>query len=77
MSDKKSLFKKMMIGIAIVVFLIVEIIGLCWGKVIEETLFAEVAKWLVMGVGLGVLVSGILYALVGTIASRKGDGRKP
>ena len=77
MSDKKSLFKKMMIGIAVAVFLIVEIIGLCFGKVIEGSLFGEVMKWIVMGVVLAGMVCGILYALVGTIASRKGDGRKP
>lgn len=70
---KKDLFIKIMACIAIAVFLIVEIIGLCFGKVIEGSLFAEVAKWLVMGVVLAGLVCGIFYALVATIVSRKKD----
>jgi len=71
--DKKKSFIKIMAVIAVAVFLLVEIIGLGWGKVIEGTLFAEVAKWLVMGVGLAGLVCGICWALVATFVSRKED----
>ena len=71
--EKKDLFVKIMAWIAVVVFLVVEVIGLCFGKVIEGSLFAEVMKWLVCGVGLAGLVCGTVWALVATIVSRKKD----
>ena len=71
--EKKDLFIKIMIWIAVVVFLIVEVIGLCWGRVIEGSVFAEVMKWLVWGVALAGLVCGTVWALVATIVSRKKD----
>lgn len=71
--EKKKLFNRIMWAIAIVVFLVTEIIGLCFGRVIEGSLFAEIAKWVVMGIGLSALVCGVFYALVATIASRKGE----
>ena len=74
--EKKDLFIKIMIWIAVVVFLVVEIIGLCFGKVIEGSLFAEVMKWLVWGVALAGLVCGTVWALVATIVSRKKDKGK-
>ena len=74
--EKKDLFIKIMIWIAVVVFLVVEIIGLCFGKVIEGSLFAEVMKWLVWGVALAGLVCGTVWALVATIVSRKKDTGK-
>ena len=37
-----------MLWTAIAVAVVMLIIGLCFGKVIEETLFLEVAKWVVM-----------------------------
>ena len=74
--EKKDLFLKIMMWIAIVVFLVVEAIGLFWGHVIEGSLFAEVMKWLVWGVVLAGMVCGIFYALVGTIVSRKKDLEK-
>ena len=72
--ETKKIATKTMVIIFVVTFLIVEVIGLCFGKVIEGNLFAEIAKWVVMGILLGLLVCGISYALVGTYASRKGDG---
>ena len=74
--EKKDLFIKIMIWIAVVVFLVVEVIGLCWGHVIEGSLFAEVMKWLVWGVALAGLVCGTVWALVATIVSRKKDKGK-
>ena len=40
--------KKFAIWTAVVVAVVMLIIGLCFGKVIEETLFGEVMKWVVM-----------------------------
>lgn len=40
--------KKFAIWTAVVVAVVMLIIGLCFGKVIEETLFGEIMKWVVM-----------------------------
>lgn len=37
-----------MIWTAVIVAVVMLIIGLCFGRVIEENLFAEIAKWVVM-----------------------------
>lgn len=37
-----------MIWTAVIVAVVMLIIGLCFGRVIEETLFGEIAKWVVM-----------------------------
>ena len=46
--DIKTFCKKFMMWTAIAVAVIMLILGLCFGKVIEETLFGEIAKWFVM-----------------------------
>ena len=40
--------KKFAIWTAVIVAVVMLIIGLCFGKVIEETLFGEIMKWVVM-----------------------------
>ena len=37
---------------AVAVAVVMLIIGLCFGRVIEETLFGEIAKWVVGTIGL-------------------------
>lgn len=46
--DIKTFCKRFMLWTAIIVAVIMLICGLCFGKVIEENLFAEIAKWVVM-----------------------------
>ena len=41
-----------MLWTAVIVAVVMLIIGLCFGKVIEENLFAEIAKWVVMSLGI-------------------------
>ena len=41
---------------------------------VEANWFEEVMKWVVMTPILVVIVDGIFYAIIGTIASRKADG---
>lgn len=48
--DKRTFMKKFAIWTAVVVAVVMLIIGLCFGKVIEETLFGEIMKWVVMTV---------------------------
>lgn len=66
-------FKRIMWGIAIAVFAIVEIIGLCAGKVIEGSLFAEVAKWVVMGAAIAGVVCGLAWIPVSIYLQRHKD----
>ena len=47
------------IGTAIVML----IIGLCFGKVIEGSLFAEIAKWVVMTLFIIVIMEVFAYTL--------------
>ncbi len=46
--DKRTFCKRFMIWTAVVVAVAMLIIGLLFGKVVEESLFAEIAKWVVM-----------------------------
>lgn len=46
--DIRTFCKRFMLWTAIVTAVIMLILGLCFGKVIEENLFAEIAKWEVM-----------------------------
>lgn len=46
--DIKTFCKRFMIWTAVIVAAVMLVIGLIFGKVIEENLFAEIAKWVVM-----------------------------
>ena len=48
--DKRTFMKKFAIWTAVIVAVVMLILGLCFGKVIEETLFGEIMKWVVMTV---------------------------
>ena len=66
-------FKTIMVGIAAAVFAIVEIIGLIAGRVIEGSLFAEVAKWVVMGAAIAGVVCGLAWIPVSIYLQRHKD----
>lgn len=46
--DKNIFCKRFMLWTAIIVAVVMLILGLCFGKVIEGSLFGEIAKWVVM-----------------------------
>ena len=46
--DKRKFCMRFALWTAIIVAVVMLILGLCFGKVIEETLFLEIAKWVVM-----------------------------
>lgn len=46
--DIRTFCKRFMIWTAVIVAVVMLICGLCFGRVIEETLFGEIAKWVVM-----------------------------
>lgn len=61
--EKKVFVKRLAIIVAIVAALIIAAIGLFGGKVIEETLFAEITKWIVMGLVVIGILEGFVYFL--------------
>lgn len=61
--DKKTFCKRVALWTAIIAAVIMLIIGLCCGKVIEGNLFAEVAKWVVMGLVVIGILEGFAYIL--------------
>lgn len=46
--DIKTFCKRFMLWTAIITAVVMLIIGLIWGRVIEDNLFQEIAKWVVM-----------------------------
>ena len=46
--DIRTFCKRFMLWTAIITAVIMLILGLCFGKVIEDNLFQEIAKWVVM-----------------------------
>lgn len=61
--DIKTFCKRFMIWTAVVVAVIMLILGLCFGRVIEETLFLEVMKWVVMTLFIIVIFEVFAYTL--------------
>lgn len=54
---------RMAIWVAVIAALIIAIIGLSFGRVIEESLFAEVMKWILMGLVVIGILEGFVYFL--------------
>ena len=61
--DKRTFMKKFAIWTAVIVAVVMLIIGLCFGRVIEETLFLEIAKWVVMTAGIICIFEVFVYTL--------------
>ena len=65
--EKKAYVKKLATWTVIIGYAIALVLGLCFGHVIEGSLFAEISKWIVVSTGvIGILV-GFLYVGVGGI----------
>ena len=65
--EKKEFIVKGAIWIAVVTAVIALIIGLCFGKVIEENLFAEICKWVVMTLVVIGVLEGFWFSSVGLV----------
>ena len=48
--DKLVFCKRFMLWTAIIVAVIIAILGLLFGRVVEDTLAEEIGKWIVMGI---------------------------
>ena len=61
--DQRTFVKRMAVWVAVVAAAVVAVIGICFGKVIEGSLFAEVMKWVLMGVVVIGILEGFVYFL--------------
>lgn len=61
--DQKTFVKRAAIAVAVVAAVVVAVLGLCFGRVIEGSLFAEVMKWVLMGLLVIGILEGFVYFL--------------
>ena len=61
--NTRDFSKRVMIWTAVIAALVIAVIGLCFGRVIEGSLFAEAAKWVVMGLVVIGILEGFAYFL--------------
>ena len=61
--DIKTFCKRFMLWTAIITAVVMLICGLIWGRVIEENLFQEIAKWVVMTGVIIVIMEVFAYTL--------------
>lgn len=61
--DQRKFVKRVAIWVAVVAALIIAVIGICFGRVIEGSLAAEVGKWVLMGLLVIGILEGFVYFL--------------
>lgn len=61
--DQRTFVKKVAVWTAAVAAIIIFLVGVCFGKMIEESLFAEVCKWIVMAAVVIGILEGFVYFL--------------
>ena len=61
--DKITFVKRVAIWVAVVAALAIAVIGLCFGRVIEGSLAAEIGKWVLMGLVVIGILEGFVYFL--------------
>ncbi len=61
--DKITFVKRVAIWVAVVAALIIAVIGLCFGRIIEGSLAAEIGKWVLMGLVVIGILEGFVYFL--------------
>lgn len=61
--DQRKFVKRVAVCVAVVAAVVVAVLGLCFGRVIEGSLFGEVAKWVLMGLVVIGILEGFVYFL--------------
>lgn len=61
--DKRTFCIRVAIWVAVIAAMIITAVGLIFGTVIEESLFAEIMKWVVMGLCVIGILEGFVYFL--------------
>ena len=75
--DKTTFCKRVAIWVAVIAAALIAVIALCFGKVIEESLFAEVMKWVVMGAVAIAILEGFVYFLAPLVWHFTIERKKP
>lgn len=65
--EKKTFVNRLALWVAVVAAIIIAVIGLCFGHVIEGTLFKEVTKWIVVGLGVIAILEGFIFSSLGPL----------
>lgn len=65
--DKKTYIKRVALWTAAIAAAVILAVGLCFGRVIEGNLFAEVSKWIVVGLAVVGILEGFIYMAVGPL----------
>ena len=61
--DKKTFCIRVAVWTAVIAAVLIAVIGLCFGKQVETTLFGEISKWIVMGLVVIGILEGFVYFL--------------
>ena len=61
--DKIKFCKRVAVWVAVIAAALMAVIGLCFGKVIESSLFAEISKWIMMTVVVIAILECFVYFL--------------
>ena len=61
--EQARFVKRVAVWVAVITAVVVAVIGLCFGRVIEGSLFAEVGKWVLMGLVIIGILEGFVYFL--------------
>lgn len=62
--EKRKFIIKFAVWTAVIVAVVLLVLGLGWGRVIEETLFGEVTKWIVTGIGVIAIIEGFVFSTI-------------
>lgn len=69
--DQRTYIKRFAIWTAIICAAIFALCGICFGKVIEESLFAEIAKWVVVSLGvIGICIEPLVIVVIAPFCYR-------
>ena len=63
MVDKRTFCKRFAIWTAVVVAVVIAVLGLCFGRLVEDTLAEEIGKWVVMGLFIVGIFEVFAYVL--------------
>ena len=69
--DKVKWVKNAFLTVGIAAVVITLLVGLLFGTIVEETLFLEIAKWVLMAVLLGFLACALFYATIMIAGQRR------
>ena len=61
--DERRFVKRVAIWVAVVAVAVIAVLGLCFGRVIEGSVAAEVGKWVLMGLVVIGILEGFVYFL--------------